>query len=86
MLPALASYAHILTHLLLPGEVGKLLGAKWKELDEEEKKPYVDQANADKTRAENEKNAYDKGSSKKSKAAAAAAAASGSGEDDEDED
>jgi hypothetical protein len=59
------------------GEVGKLLGAKWKELDEEEKKvrphpslvssiqsnrsiqPYIDQAAKDKTRAEEEKAAYD---------------------------
>jgi hypothetical protein len=37
------------------GEVGKLLGAKWKELDEDEKKPYLDLAATDKTRAEEEK-------------------------------
>ncbi|KAF9238324.1 high mobility group box domain-containing protein, partial [Melanogaster broomeanus] len=37
------------------GEVGKLLGAKWKELDEEEKKPYIELAAKDKTRAEEEK-------------------------------
>ncbi|EKM76234.1 hypothetical protein AGABI1DRAFT_16670, partial [Agaricus bisporus var. burnettii JB137-S8] len=43
------------------GEVGKLLGAKWKEMDEEEKKPYVEQATADKTRAEKEKASYDSG-------------------------
>jgi len=41
------------------GEVGKLLGAKWKELDDEEKKPYVDMATADKVRAENDKAAYE---------------------------
>ncbi|KAJ3715728.1 high mobility group box domain-containing protein [Lentinula raphanica] len=41
------------------GEVGKLLGAKWKELDEEEKKPYIEQAARDKERAEEEKTAYD---------------------------
>ncbi|KAG7447230.1 hypothetical protein ARMGADRAFT_1013171 [Armillaria gallica] len=58
------------------GEVGKLLGAKWKELDDEEKKPYVDLAAKDKARAEDEKAAYDGG--KKS--------AAGSGEDEEDED
>jgi len=47
-------------HLLSPtGEVGKLLGAKWKELDESEKKPYVDQAAKDKERADEEKQAYD---------------------------
>ncbi|PFH50369.1 hypothetical protein AMATHDRAFT_145228, partial [Amanita thiersii Skay4041] len=42
------------------GEVGKLLGAKWKELDEEEKKPYIEQAARDKSRAEKEKAAYEK--------------------------
>ncbi|KAJ6495526.1 high mobility group box domain-containing protein, partial [Mycena vulgaris] len=41
------------------GEVGKLLGAKWKKLDDEEKKPYVEQAAKDKMRAENEKAAYE---------------------------
>lgn len=62
------------------GEVGKLLGAKWKELDDEEKKPYVERAAQDKTRAEKEKAAYE-GNKKGS-----AAATEGSGEDeDEDE-
>ncbi|KAH7882175.1 high mobility group box domain-containing protein [Phlebopus sp. FC_14] len=37
------------------GEVGKLLGAKWKELDEDEKKPYIEMAAKDKARAEEEK-------------------------------
>ncbi|KDR74088.1 hypothetical protein GALMADRAFT_227783 [Galerina marginata CBS 339.88] len=55
------------------GEVGKLLGAKWKELDEAEKKPYIDQAARDKERADEEKNAYDK------------KAKSGSGDDEEDD-
>lgn len=41
------------------GEVGKLLGAKWKELDESEKKPYIEQAARDKLRAEQEKADYD---------------------------
>ncbi|KAH8823856.1 high mobility group box domain-containing protein [Flagelloscypha sp. PMI_526] len=41
------------------GELGKLLGAKWKEMDDEEKKPYIDQAEADKERAEREKKEYD---------------------------
>jgi len=57
------------------GEVGKLLGAKWKELNDSEKKPYLDQAAKDKTRAENEKAAYDGGKS----------AASGDGEGGSDE-
>ncbi|KAH9003703.1 high mobility group box domain-containing protein [Lactarius hatsudake] len=55
------------------GEVGKLLGAKWKELDEEEKKPYIEQAARDKTRAEQEKSEYDNKN-----------AGSGDGEDDEE--
>ncbi|KAJ8590656.1 hypothetical protein M405DRAFT_815742 [Rhizopogon salebrosus TDB-379] len=37
------------------GEVGKLLGAKWKELDEEDKQPYIELAAKDKARAEDEK-------------------------------
>ncbi|THH16751.1 hypothetical protein EUX98_g9253 [Antrodiella citrinella] len=56
------------------GEIGKLLGAKWKELDDEEKKPYNEQAARDKTRAEQEKSEYD---GKK--------ADSASGGDDDDE-
>ncbi|OJT14252.1 Non-histone chromosomal protein 6 [Trametes pubescens] len=56
------------------GEIGKLLGAKWKELDDDEKKPYLDQAAADKARAEEEKSAYD---GKK--------ADSGSGDGDDDD-
>lgn len=55
------------------GEVGKLLGAKWKELDEDEKKPYIDQAAKDKERADEEKAAYD-------------TKAKGSGDDEEDDD
>ncbi|KAF9463385.1 high mobility group box domain-containing protein [Collybia nuda] len=46
------------------GEIGRLLGTKWKELDDKEKKPYIEQAAKDKTRAEDEKTAYD-GSAKK---------------------
>ncbi|KAF9445033.1 hypothetical protein P691DRAFT_762868 [Macrolepiota fuliginosa MF-IS2] len=56
------------------GEVGKLLGAKWKEMDDEEKKPYIEQAAQDKTRAEKEKATYD--GAKKS--------ASGDEEDDDE--
>ncbi|RPD60815.1 hypothetical protein L226DRAFT_533002 [Lentinus tigrinus ALCF2SS1-7] len=58
------------------GEIGKLLGAKWKELDDEEKKPYLDQAAADKARAEKEKDEYD---GKK-----ADSAGSGDGDDDDE--
>ncbi len=41
------------------GEVGKLLGAKWKEMSDDDKKPYVDQAAKDKERADEAKAAYD---------------------------
>ncbi|KAJ6476272.1 high mobility group box domain-containing protein [Mycena sanguinolenta] len=64
------------------GEVGKLLGAKWKELDEEERKPYVDQATQDKVRAEDEKTAYEGGSKKSDKGEKSAPA---SGDDDDDD-
>ncbi|KAJ7911214.1 acyl transferase/acyl hydrolase/lysophospholipase [Mycena leptocephala] len=59
------------------GEVGKLLGAKWKELDDEEKNPYVEQAAKDKARAENEKAAYEGG--KKSAAASSGKADNAAG-------
>ncbi|PWZ01513.1 putative NHP6B-nonhistone chromosomal protein [Testicularia cyperi] len=42
------------------GDVGRLLGAKWKEMSDAEKKPYNDMANRDKARAEAEKAAYHK--------------------------
>ncbi|KAI0351662.1 hypothetical protein OH77DRAFT_1429492 [Trametes cingulata] len=58
------------------GEIGRLLGAKWKELDEEEKKPYIEQASADKARAEQEKSEYN---GKK-----ADSAGSGDGDDDDE--
>ncbi|EJD43675.1 hypothetical protein AURDEDRAFT_114701 [Auricularia subglabra TFB-10046 SS5] len=37
------------------GEVGKLLGAKWKEMDDEDKEPYNQKATKDKARAAKEK-------------------------------
>ena len=40
------------------GDVGHLLGTKWKEMNEDEKKPYIEMANKDKERAETEKAAY----------------------------
>ncbi|KAF8157916.1 high mobility group box domain-containing protein, partial [Crassisporium funariophilum] len=40
------------------GEVGKLLAVKWKELGDEGKKSYIEQAAKDKERYENEKSAY----------------------------
>ncbi|WFD35550.1 Non-histone chromosomal protein 6 [Malassezia cuniculi] len=40
------------------GDVGRLLGTKWKEMNDDEKKPYLDMAEKDKARAEAEKAAY----------------------------
>ncbi|KAI8375027.1 high mobility group box domain-containing protein [Choanephora cucurbitarum] len=37
------------------GQIGKLLGEKWKSMDDEEKKPYIEMAEADKKRYESEK-------------------------------
>lgn len=42
------------------GDIGRLLGARWKEMSDAEKKPYLDMANRDKARAEAEKAAYNK--------------------------
>ncbi|KAI6042399.1 high mobility group box domain-containing protein [Pisolithus marmoratus] len=47
------------------GEVGKLLGAKWKELSEDERKPYIEMAAKDKARAEEEKASMTTGKSSK---------------------
>jgi len=57
---------------------GKLLGAKWKELDNEEKKPYAKAAAADKERYEVAKEKY------KTNDSAEAPAAAGSGGEEED--
>ena len=43
---------------LWPGEVGKLLGEKWKALSEKQRAPYDAKAAADKKRYEQEKEAY----------------------------
>lgn len=40
------------------GEIGRILGAKWKEMSEGDKKPYQDMAERDKVRSANEKAAY----------------------------
>ncbi|KAI9486595.1 MAG: high mobility group box domain-containing protein [Benjaminiella poitrasii] len=37
------------------GQLGKLLGEKWKSMSDDEKKPYVEKAEKDKQRYENEK-------------------------------
>ncbi|KKK18868.1 hypothetical protein P175DRAFT_0508373 [Aspergillus ochraceoroseus IBT 24754] len=43
------------------GQVGKMLGEKWKALSETERKPYEDKAAADKKRYEDEKASYNAG-------------------------
>lgn len=53
------------------GDVGKLLGIKWREMNENEKKPYEAKAKADKERADRE-NADYKAEGKASKKAAKA--------------
>jgi len=42
------------------GEIGRLLGQKWKSLSDEDKKPYEDMASRDKKRHEAEKAEYDR--------------------------
>ncbi|KAG0165867.1 Non-histone chromosomal protein 6 [Apophysomyces sp. BC1034] len=37
------------------GTIGKILGEKWKNMSDEEKKPYVEKAKVDKERYESEK-------------------------------
>lgn len=41
------------------GDMSKIMGAEWKELSAEEKKPYEDKAAADKSRYAQEKGAYE---------------------------
>lgn len=43
---------------MIAGEVGKLLGEKWKALSEKQRTPYEAKAAADKKRYEQEKAAY----------------------------
>jgi hypothetical protein len=49
---------HLSAPLTTAGEVGKMLGEKWKALDEKKRQPYEAKAAADKKRYEEEKAAY----------------------------
>jgi hypothetical protein len=49
-------YHHALT--IIPGQVGKVLGDKWKALSEKQREPYEKKAAADKKRYEDEKAKY----------------------------
>ncbi|WWC67469.1 non-histone chromosomal protein 6 [Kwoniella pini CBS 10737] len=66
------------------GDVGKLLGIKWKEMNAGEKKPYEDKAKADKDRADKE-NAVYKGNAKAAKAAAKQQALAADDDSEEEE-
>lgn len=50
--------AQLLTRFALPGQVGKLLGERWKALDEKQRAPYDAKAATDKKRYEEEKANY----------------------------
>jgi hypothetical protein len=50
--------SHLFESLTCPGEVGKLLGEKWKALSEKQRAPYDAKAATDKKRYEEEKAAY----------------------------
>lgn len=43
---------------MISGQVGKVLGERWKALNDKQRKPYEDKAKADKERYENEKASY----------------------------
>lgn len=51
-------FAHLLIHSSPPGQVGKLLGERWKALDEKQRAPYDAKAATDKKRYEEEKKNY----------------------------
>lgn len=52
------SVQSLMQKLTTPGEVGKMLGEKWKTLSEKQRQPYEAKAAADKKRYEEEKEAY----------------------------
>ncbi|CAD0114270.1 unnamed protein product [Aureobasidium uvarum] len=52
------SHVQLQTLTRLIGDVGKILGEKWKSLNEKQKTPYEAKAAADKKRYEEEKAAY----------------------------
>lgn len=66
-----------------PGELGKLLGAKWKSLSDAEKQPYLDLAEKDKTRAADALSVYEGKGANKSAAASKKKEQEDSASDDE---
>jgi hypothetical protein len=46
-------------HCFILGQIGKILGDKWKEMTDSDKTPYVTKAEADKKRYEKEKAEHD---------------------------
>lgn len=55
---SMASVPRVTVLIPITGEVGKLLGEKWKALTDKQKAPYEAKAAADKKRYEEEKAAY----------------------------
>ena len=52
------SVASLTSAVLPPGQVGKVLGERWKALNEKQRQPYEAKAAADKERYENAKAQY----------------------------
>ena len=57
--------APVLTGLPSIGQVGKVLGERWKALDDKQRQPYEAKAAADKKRYEDEKATYNVGALRK---------------------
>lgn len=45
--------------MIVLGQIGKILGDKWKAMTDKDKEPYIAQAETDKKRYEKEKAAHD---------------------------
>ena len=54
----LSTLSHTLIERVLSGQVGKVLGEKWKALSAKQREPYEAKAKADKERYESEKASY----------------------------
>ncbi|GAA5825678.1 hypothetical protein JCM10212_002149 [Sporobolomyces blumeae] len=65
------------------GEIGKLLGQKWKDADASERAPFEEKAKEDKARYEREKSEYDGGDAKPAPKKKAAKKKADSDDDDD---
>ena len=68
------------------GEIGKRLGAQWRDMTADQKAPYEKQAAADKERAEREKKIYEGGGPVKKSTSKKVAAPIQDEDDEDDED